>query len=40
MLRARERAPLRAAIQALGPLLASVDRKVRVVVDVDPVAML
>jgi primosomal protein N' (replication factor Y) len=40
MLRARERGPLRAAIQALGPLLASVDRKVRVVVDVDPVAML
>ena len=40
MLRARERAPLRATIHALGPLLASINRRVRVIVDVDPVAML
>jgi primosomal protein N' (replication factor Y) len=40
MLRAKERGTLRAAVQALGPMIASFDRRVRIVIDVDPVAML
>ncbi len=40
MLRAAERGPLRAVLRSLGPLLAKVDRRARVVVDVDPVSML
>ncbi len=40
MLRATERGPLRAVLRGLSEGLARVDRRVRVVVDVDPVAML
>ena len=40
MLRAAERGPLRAVIVAVRAGMERVDRKVRVVVDVDPVAML
>ncbi|APR84989.1 Helicase PriA essential for oriC/DnaA-independent DNA replication [Minicystis rosea] len=40
MLRARDRGPLRAVIAALHRELPRLDRRVRVVIDVDPVAML
>jgi primosomal protein N' len=40
MLRANERPPLRAALQAVDAALADLDRRVRAVIDVDPVAML
>jgi primosomal protein N' (replication factor Y) len=40
LLRAKERGPLRAAIHALEPTVGGFDRRVRVVIDVDPVAML
>jgi primosomal protein N' (replication factor Y) len=40
MLRAKERAPLRAVIAALRGEVERVDRRVRVVIDVDPMAML
>ena len=40
VLKARERGPLRAALTALQRALPSVDRKVRVALDVDPVSML
>lgn len=40
LLRAKERAPLRAALRALGDVREKADRRVRVAIDVDPVAML
>jgi len=40
MLRARERTHLRAVIEALAPVREGADRRVRIVVDVDPVSML
>jgi primosomal protein N' (replication factor Y) len=40
LLRARERGPLRAVLAALGDVRTSVDRRVRVAIDVDPVSML
>jgi primosomal protein N' (replication factor Y) len=40
LLRARERAPLRRVLGTLAAALGGVDRKARVVLDVDPVAML
>ncbi|MFT3775059.1 MAG: primosomal protein N' [Minicystis sp.] len=40
MLRAKDRGPLRAVIAALHRELSRIDRRVRVVIDVDPVAML
>jgi primosomal protein N' (replication factor Y) len=40
LLRARERGPLRAALAAIADLREAADRRVRIAVDVDPVAML
>lgn len=40
LLRARERGPLRAAIAAVSEVKEAADRRVRVAIDVDPVAML
>jgi primosomal protein N' (replication factor Y) (superfamily II helicase) len=40
MLRAKDRGPLRAVLEGLGDLRESADRRVRVVVDVDPNSML
>jgi len=40
MLRAAERGPLRAALGGVREAMERVDRRVRVVIDVDPVAML
>ncbi|MFO0618286.1 MAG: primosomal protein N' [Polyangiaceae bacterium] len=40
MLRAAERPPLRAMLTRLEPILAKLDRRVRAIIDVDPVSML
>ncbi len=40
MLRSADRAPLRAALRAVDAAMVDLDRKVRAVIDVDPVAML
>jgi primosomal protein N' (replication factor Y) len=40
LLRARERGPLRAVLAGLGDVRDKIDRRVRAVIDVDPVAML
>ena len=40
MLRARERGPLRAVIAELAPAIGKLDRRVRALIDVDPVSML
>ncbi|MEO7329649.1 MAG: primosomal protein N' [Minicystis sp.] len=40
LLRSKERGPLRAVIEAIGPVKDALDRRVRVAIDIDPVSML